>query len=655
MKCELENQNVPEYLKEMEKICNKSMSIKELMTGIIGYCISIVLGEVVIRILCRIKGWQWYYTSGHILLIGAGLVFGILFWFIGRGMAEKKRRQILAFAAKESRVEEVPKEHLEIKWKETEDAESERQKRWLKKRNFGQLWKEMYNFVCIQSFPHTIETRVGFMIAMFGIILYYIGGTGFVFVQIGMVVVLLIAYPVVLTFFFTCVRVVKEKWGRGSRKIPIIAEKQMDENKAKEEMKQLRVVRYADEALKILEGEKVVVYIPKTALEDADWNLFCSIFQEYAGSYEYRRKIVGRDKAPFIRFLIVVLISFGVFTWISGHTIETYPRNIEKELAEFLGGDLSKGTTDYPEIETEEDAMAYPESGAQYEYNEENGGVMPDGTIVEYIPNLYELHLGVNGFQMNDCYVSSVTSEYSHFYISGSEGILMGASANTKGELGQGDTEERLTAKGYYREVEIAEGIIHVSLGNEFVAYIDKNKTLWVSGEVPGIGLKVHKTVLMENVEYVSCFGNSMIILKSDGTVWAVGTLGNNRHIEYSELTQVMEHGRYVAAGANIFAVIQEDGSLWMWGDNSSQMCGIDTMTVDFVEKPYKVMEDVRMVWIGEMKRNSHDDMPCPQNDPEDAVWHGQRTYIQKNDHTMLVCGYGIKENVFAAFEPREK
>ena len=388
---------------------------------------------------------------------------------------------------------------------------------------------------------------------------------------------------------------------------------------------------------------------------DADWNLLCSIFQEYAGNYEYRREIVGRDKAPFIRFLIIVLISFGIFTWISGHTIETYPRNIEKELAEFLGGDLSKGATDYPEIETEEDAMAYPESGAQYEYNEEKGGVMPDGTVVEYIPNLYELQLEVNGFQMNDCYVSSVTSEYSHFYISGSEGILMGASANTKGELGQGDTEERLTAKGYYREVEIAEEIIHVSLGNEFVAYIDKNKTLWVSGDVPGIGLKVHKTALMENVEYVSCFGNSMIILKSDGTVWAVGTLGNNRHIEYSELTQVMEHGRYVAAGANIFAVIQEDGSLWMWGDNSSQMCGIDIMTVDFVEKPYKVMEDVRMVWIGEMKRNSHDDMPCPQNDPEDAVWHGQRTYIQKNDHTMLVCGYGIKENVFAVFEPREK
>lgn len=655
MKCELENQNVPEYLKEMEKICNKSMSIKELMTGIIGYCISIVLGEIVIRILCHIKGWQWYYTSGHILLIGAGLVFGILFWFIGRGMAEKKRRQILAFAAKESRVEEVPKEHLEIKWRETEDAESERQKRWVKKRNFRQLWKEIYNFVCIRIFPITIETRVGFMIAMFGIILYYIGGDGFVFVQIVMVVVLLIAYPAVLAFFLTCFRGGKEKWGRGIRKIPIIAGEQMDENKAKEEMKRLQVIQYADEALMILEGEKLDVYIPKTALEDADWNLICSIFQEYAGNYEYRREIVGRDKAPFIRFLIAVLISFGVFTWISSHTIETYPRNIEKELIEFLGGDLSKGTTDYPEIESEEDTTIYPESGAEYEYNEENGGVMPDGTVVEYIPNLYELKLGVNGFQMNDCYVSSVTSEDSHFYISGSEGILMGASANTYGELGQGDTEERLTAKGYYREVEIAKGIIHVSLGNGFVAYIDKNKTLWVSGNVPGMGLKVHKTTLMENVEYVSCSGNSMIILKSNGTVWAVGTLGNNRRIEYSELTQVMEHGRYVAAGADIFAVIQEDGSLWMWGDNHFQMCGIDTMTVDFVEKPYKVMEDVRMVWIGEMKRNSHDGMPCPQSNPEDAAWHGLRTYIQKNDHTMRVCGYGIEENVFAAFEPREK
>ena len=49
-------------------------------------------------------------------------------------------------------------------------------------------------------------------------------------------------------------------------------------------------------------------------------------------------------------------------------------------------------------------------------------------------------------------------------------------------------------------------------------------------------------------------------------------------------------------------AAIKDDGTLWTWGNNTFGSCGYDSKNQDFIEEPVKVLDDVKMVWMDEVR-----------------------------------------------------
>ncbi len=87
-------------------------------------------------------------------------------------------------------------------------------------------------------------------------------------------------------------------------------------------------------------------------------------------------------------------------------------------------------------------------------------------------------------------------------------------------------------------------------------------------------------------------FGNHVMILKKDGTLWAIGSneygqLGDGTNIDSNKLKYIMDDVSRVQVGANHTMVVTNDGQLWAFGRNNYGQLGIGNR-VDH-NKPVKV------------------------------------------------------------------
>ena len=206
-------------------------------------------------------------------------------------------------------------------------------------------------------------------------------------------------------------------------------------------------------------------------------------------------------------------------------------------------------------------------------------------------------------------------------------------------------TDVYMNAKGFYREMEVARGVKHVALGNEFMTYLTDSGVLMGTGNLPAAGSSYVPVELMGDVQYAKCSDYGMIILKEDGSVWCAGTLydeAGNVIREYSGFEQVMDHAVFATAGARTMAVIQTDGTLWMWGDNGKQQCGVNTRVAGSFAEPVQVRESVRMVWLDRLSFSSSREYPeYLAEEPDPYV--SDRTYIVQEDGETYACGEGLE------------
>ena len=386
------------------------------------------------------------------------------------------------------------------------------------------------------------------------------------------------------------------------------------------------------EIKEVCEGKKFIVigkaYIDKKIFTEEHMGQIRALCQKYAvRKYHYveaEPQTVREIVKAFVPIFCYVVLMVIVFAVQNGWETRTADRG---QIAEFGGG--------WQEEEQQESDAAVSEQGSRE-------------PIYVLTPDKAALHLTAAEIRIDECYSHNETNYTSRFFID-AHGILYGASANEHGELGNGTTEADLTAKGFYRETEVARDVCHVSLGAEFMVYLTDSGVLMGTGNLPTEDSPIVTTAaleLMRDVQYVKCSDYGMIVLKEDGTVWCAGRLCDregNVIREYSGFEQVMDHAVYADAGVRTMAVIRSDGSLWMWGDNSSQQCGVSSLVAEAFDEPVQVKEKVRMVWLDRLAFSSEQEhqgylggVPDPQAQYSSNVFW---TYILQEDGQVYACG----------------
>lgn len=259
----------------------------------------------------------------------------------------------------------------------------------------------------------------------------------------------------------------------------------------------------------------------------------------------------------------------------------------------------------------------------------------------------WALRLDMDTLNLMNCYCRNDITQESRFYID-DYGSLYGMSANKNGELGRGNTDPYYNAKGFFDAVEIAQRVVHVSLGKDFVIWLNEENQLWGTGNLPGKGISTTPVLLSEGVSYAKSSYGGILLLKTDGTVWCTGILtdpAGNAKVEYQDFVQMADDAQYVTAGQFAFAYIKNDGALWMWGDNSDGRCGISSEIFPYLTEPRQVREDVKQVWLDDMDISSSAQFTAAEEGYVQSEDH--YTVIQQTDGRLYGCGSYISEAEF--------
>ena len=289
--------------------------------------------------------------------------------------------------------------------------------------------------------------------------------------------------------------------------------------------------------------------------------------------------------------------------------------------------------------------------------------VDPDEDIVElpvyYVENMDELHLDDTDFDIANYYFRN-EYEYNHYYID-DDNVLWGVGDNGEGQLGNGNRSSYESTPQ-----KIAENVVHVDYAAFFMIYLTENGELYGAGANQNglMGLEnpygkewiyyddivaATSVLLMSDVKYARASQSGIVALKDDGSVWWWGqirttsakntddTIGSS----YSDPTKMLDDAIYVTCGSFSMAAIKEDGTLWTWGNNTFGSCGYDSKNQDFIEEPVKVLDDVKMVWMDEVrfekaKPYAESESAAEGNDDYDYTYV---TFAEKKDGSLYACG----------------
>jgi alpha-tubulin suppressor-like RCC1 family protein len=161
-------------------------------------------------------------------------------------------------------------------------------------------------------------------------------------------------------------------------------------------------------------------------------------------------------------------------------------------------------------------------------------------------------------------------------------GSLYGMGLNHKGELGLGDTVQRLTP------THVIDSVVSFAAGYDHTLFVKGDGSLWSMGSNAygqlGDGSTTDRSLPVKivdaNVTAVAAGDGHSLFLKRDGSVWTMGRndygqLGDGNLTSRATPASVYSFGILaVAAGAHSSFFIKSGGSLWSMGQNDSGQLG---------------------------------------------------------------------------------
>ena len=272
---------------------------------------------------------------------------------------------------------------------------------------------------------------------------------------------------------------------------------------------------------------------------------------------------------------------------------------------------------------------------------------------VYYVENMDGLRLDDTDFDITNYYLRN-EYEYNHYYID-NDNVLWGVGDNSDGQLGNGNRSSYESTPQ-----KMAENVIHVDGAAFFVIYLTENGELYGAGANQNglMGLEnpygkewiyyddivaATPVLLMSDDKYARASQSGIVALKNDGSVWWWGEIRTTsaKHPDdtigcsYSEPTKMLDDAIYVTCGSFCMAAIKEDGTLWTWGNNTFGSCGYDSKNQDFIEEPVKVLDDVKMVWMDEVRFENSE----PYTEEDDEYDYTYDTFAEKKDGSLYACG----------------
>ncbi len=336
-------------------------------------------------------------------------------------------------------------------------------------------------------------------------------------------------------------------------------------------------------------------------------------------------------------------------------------------------------------LQNPEEGPLQPDSDIQGETPDESQSDIGSETeIVEMAGNfavasLENMFIG-EPFNLEDYYITRIESYGNTFWIDEQQ-VLWGCGKNDYGQLGNGEVNTEIS-EDYSNITKIAEDVILVDCDWNcyFCIYLTADGELYGMGsnliEVLGQKETIKKNsvenyikvttpvLLMEDVAYARAGRNSIVALKTDGSVWWWGEYKpldqtksypvntnyfweieedekNPLKMMYTSPVKMLDDCIYVTTGDYVGAAITRTGELYTWGSNIYGQCGVTVSEEDdFVRKPQKVLENVKMVWLQNILFNS----PEGIREYYREVDHTYNTFVELTDGTIMSCGVNFGE-----------
>ena len=166
-----------------------------------------------------------------------------------------------------------------------------------------------------------------------------------------------------------------------------------------------------------------------------------------------------------------------------------------------------------------------------------------------------------------------------------SDNILYGWGDNSKGQLGNGTTENEL------EPIQIRTGVKDIKAGLEHTVVLDTNRRVyaWGSNEYNQINSSNNKIIMTPYMitDYSELIGAGDYQTYYHGTDFELCGIGKNERGMISNNLHSLFYIQKISCGDKRAAAIDLNGQLWVWGDNSKGQLGVYTMTskMSFKEK----------------------------------------------------------------------